>query len=761
MKHQRALSLVLCVALLVAGMPVARAGGLAPPQGGSGGGVTSAALDTLLGSTRGSVAERGASVWSSVPPSSTAGFALTSNGTGADPTYQAGSSVTTLVPTTGAAATAAGSNSLALGRSSSAAGADSVVIGQSATCGGSSEVVIGRGASDGGTLGANVVIGYFASCPFSGCVCLGYGATSTAANQFVGGGSTANSAYTSDVYFGSGVSDPTPQNYAIHGTASGTNGTSGGSVDLDGGLAHQAADSGGGLNLRVPLTGSGTTLTTLLGITAAGAVNIGASTSSLVGFFGQTAVADALALPSAATVQWNADTFIGRSAAATLLLGVNGTGTNGAGTNQQVNASGSTGNAQGGTLAFALSPKVSGGGSGSSANPGVALLTLSAVENNLASATFAAGAAVTISSITFGDGAGAGTGSFCAARIAPTYNYTNGTKAQANTDLLIARTETSVATGAQNFFDCQLGGTSKFAITNAGVTTLATNASLIMGTAAGTQKLSIGAGTSPTYLLHMIDAINATTQPADLGVVLFDSQGTPRKGGFVLGNANDFAMGSLSNHTFELICNSGAASGMQFVTDGSMSYTRGAVGLAANTCMKFDSSGNCSLGGAASTSPAATPTVTLPNTTCSNLFTFNNGGAVTTSASVFQINSANAGTAVIGTIRNAVTTSSGTSVNLTTAVPAGSVVLSANYRVTTTVTGATANLQLQDASGNVFVTGATLTANTIVVQPNCITVTGNSYTSANTFKMVSTATAFTGGVVEVEIYYLTTTGPTS
>lgn len=45
-------------------------------------------LDAAIGSTRGAILERGASGWTVLTPSSTAGVALVSNGTGADPTYQ-------------------------------------------------------------------------------------------------------------------------------------------------------------------------------------------------------------------------------------------------------------------------------------------------------------------------------------------------------------------------------------------------------------------------------------------------------------------------------------------------------------------------------------------------------------------------------------------------------------------------------------------------------------------------------------------------
>jgi len=50
--------------------------------------------------------------------------------------------------------------------------------------------------------------------------------------------------------------------------------------------------------------------------------------------------------------------------------------------------------------------------------------------------------------------------------ITPTYNQTSGTAA--NTDLLIKRTETAVGSGAQLLIDAQVGGVSKFRVSNAG-----------------------------------------------------------------------------------------------------------------------------------------------------------------------------------------------------------------------------------------------------------------------------------------------------
>lgn len=51
--------------------------------------------------------------------------------------------------------------------------------------------------------------------------------------------------------------------------------------------------------------------------------------------------------------------------------------------------------------------------------------------------------------------------------ITPTYNQASGTAS--NTDLLINRTETAIGSGAQYLIDAQVGGVSKFSVTNTGV----------------------------------------------------------------------------------------------------------------------------------------------------------------------------------------------------------------------------------------------------------------------------------------------------
>ena len=58
------------------------------------------------------------------------------------------------------------------------------------------------------------------------------------------------------------------------------------------------------------------------------------------------------------------------------------------------------------------------------------------------------------------------TGSQIGLKLAPTYNQASGTAS--NTDLLINRTQTAVGSGAQLLIDAQVGGASKFSVTNTG-----------------------------------------------------------------------------------------------------------------------------------------------------------------------------------------------------------------------------------------------------------------------------------------------------
>lgn len=85
-------------------------------NGAATGSTLTALIDAAIGSTRGSILERGASGWATLAPSSTTGYALISNGTGTDPTYQAVGTGTVTVtgstPTNGDIANFSGATSI-------------------------------------------------------------------------------------------------------------------------------------------------------------------------------------------------------------------------------------------------------------------------------------------------------------------------------------------------------------------------------------------------------------------------------------------------------------------------------------------------------------------------------------------------------------------------------------------------------------------------------------------------------------------------
>jgi Chaperone of endosialidase len=102
----------------------------------------------------------------------------------------------------------------------------------------------------------------------------------------------------------------------------------------------------------------------------------------------------------------------------------------------------------------------------------------------------AAGTAVTMSSGTFSNSSG----QVNSVAITPTYNQTS---TGAGTDLLINRTETAIGSGNQFLIDAQVGGTSKFAVTNTGVLRVAalnTTAGSIQGLDNSTLGIGISSG---------------------------------------------------------------------------------------------------------------------------------------------------------------------------------------------------------------------------------------------------------------------------
>ena len=88
-------------------------------------------------------------------------------------------------------------------------------------------------------------------------------------------------------------------------------------------------------------------------------------------------------------------------------------------------------------------------------------------------------------------------GTIIGAQILPTYNQASGTAA--NTDFLINRTQTAVGSGAQNFIDAQVSGTSKFKVSNVGTITTAANGLLSID--GGNLQYALGSGVQPILAL--------------------------------------------------------------------------------------------------------------------------------------------------------------------------------------------------------------------------------------------------------------------
>jgi hypothetical protein len=370
----------------------------------------------------------------------------------------------------------------------------------------------------------------------------------------------------------------------------------------------------------------------------------------------------------------------------------------------------STGNAAPSAFLVVGAPAVSGGASGTGTNATVTLAQLKAVQNDLSSASFSTGAVVDVSDLTFGDGGGSGTGSFCGLRIAPTLNYTNATKAQNFTAFLIQQTNTSAPTGTLNLLDAQVGGSSKFTVSSTGLTTWADGANFVVGTSTGTE---IGTSTSQKIGFFGTTPAIQTTGSTDV----------------VAGLVTLGLRAATSNPPINV--------GTGTVTCGSVVAPTFGTTSAANANLQYNSGTVLSMVGKA-TSSAAT--------------------------SLEQVTGVTGMTYTVGLLHTSTTVNSGTSVNLGVNVPANSTILAITYRITTTITGASGTISLEDSGGNVYLSQSTLTANTTIAggaYGTSGTFFNNFYASANTFKIVSGTGSFTAGVVETQIVYATVTPPTS
>lgn len=154
-------------------------------------------------------------------------------------------------------ADAANSRSIAIGRLADAAGDDGIAIGYEASVTNSGGLAIGTSALAGFD---GLAIGYDSSATFSSSIAIGQFATTTDANQLVVG---SNDVAISDLYFGSGVTDPTPTGFTIQATGGSGSNIAGAGITIAGGKG-TGTGVGGGITFKVsPAGSSGSSLNSL------------------------------------------------------------------------------------------------------------------------------------------------------------------------------------------------------------------------------------------------------------------------------------------------------------------------------------------------------------------------------------------------------------------------------------------------------------------------------------------------------------------
>jgi hypothetical protein len=187
----------------------------------------SATLDNALGNTRGAILERGASGWTILAPG-TSGYALVSNGSGADPSYQNVTAGLTQPTQTVLSAAGSGTYTTPVG----ATGLHIRMVGGGGGGGGG-----GSGASAGGGGGSTTFSTYTAS---------GGGGGSITCTPGVGTGGKVNLSGG----YGGGTESSAPGGASAFGGGGQTNNSGGGSAGLapgsGGGAAHVGTSMGSG-----------------------------------------------------------------------------------------------------------------------------------------------------------------------------------------------------------------------------------------------------------------------------------------------------------------------------------------------------------------------------------------------------------------------------------------------------------------------------------------------------------------------------------
>lgn len=159
-----------------------------------------------------------------------------------------------------------GSSSERIGFDALSGGTDSVAFGNQANASGFAAIAIGAAAAAGAGGQHAVAIGRGASAGHQPSICIGSGATSTANGQFVVGDDENSNTRLTDFYFGSGVTDTSPN--AITFNATGESGADQSAAGVDfriAGAKGTGTGLGGSVRLQTAVVGSsGSSLNSLV-----------------------------------------------------------------------------------------------------------------------------------------------------------------------------------------------------------------------------------------------------------------------------------------------------------------------------------------------------------------------------------------------------------------------------------------------------------------------------------------------------------------
>ncbi len=311
-----------------------------------------------------------------------------------------------------------------------------------------------------------------------------------------------------------------------------------------------------------------------------------------------------------------------------------------------------------------------------------------------------------------------------------------------NTDLLVNRTETNLGSGVQRLLDLQVGGTSKFNVSNAGTVTMVTPFTLgaTSVTTTGTQLnyLNAATGTTGTTSTNIVYSTSPTLITPALGTpsALVGTNITGTASGFTAGNVTTNA-----NLTGE-VTSTGNAAVLGSFTSASLSgaltnETGTGVAVFATTptlvTPVLGVATATSVNKVAITAPATSSTLTVADG--SSLIT-SGAFALTLTSSATSNATIPAGTNTLFSTKSGSITSSDLATSLSDETGTGNVMFSASPTTTGTLTAATVtmsgNLTLNTAGGKILITeGSNASVGTATLVLGTVTVTTSACTSSS------------------------------